>query len=108
MSSIKTKGEHASATENRRLVWDCIIWPLLLQINRPYFTIEEYRMHRNKFSIIYNISIPVLTRGLISLVNKGILMKNNNRVYSVDYRLIPYMQKRRNLAYSLAVKKAKR
>lgn len=22
-SSINTKGEHASATENRRLVWDC-------------------------------------------------------------------------------------
>src|SRR5215475_3475962 len=32
----KKKGKHAYATENRRLVWKYIVWPLILQVNRQY------------------------------------------------------------------------
>jgi hypothetical protein len=42
----KGKGKHASSTESRRIVWEYIVWPLILQTNRQYFTIHEY--HRNK------------------------------------------------------------
>ena len=42
-------------------------WPLILQINRQYFTIEEYHIKRNRFCEIYtNISHIRLSRGLIS------------------------------------------
>jgi hypothetical protein len=41
------KGKHASATENRRLVWKYIVWPLLLEANRQYFTLQEYRTKRD-------------------------------------------------------------
>jgi hypothetical protein len=34
----RKKGKHASSTENRRLVWEYEIWPLILEDNRNYFT----------------------------------------------------------------------
>jgi hypothetical protein len=100
---IKRKGKHAYSTENRRLVWKYIVWPLILQINRQYFTVEEYHARRDEFGRIYNISNARLSAGLISLVDKGILMKNKN-LYSIHYQLVPYMRKKANLEYGFAVK----
>jgi hypothetical protein len=100
------KGKHASCTENRRMVWEYIVWPLILQVNRQYFTLEEYRINRDRFSRIYTISTTRLARGLISLIAKGMLMKNKS-LYSIDYRLVSYMRKKINLEYGLAVKKMK-
>jgi hypothetical protein len=101
----KRKGKHAYATENRRLVWEYIVWPLILQVNRQYFTLQEYRAKRDEFSIIHNIQQPPsrLSGGLISLVDKGILAKNKD-LYSIHFRLIPYMRKKIKLEYGLAVK----
>jgi hypothetical protein len=64
---VRRKGKNAFATENRRVVWECIAWPLILQINRQYFTLEEYHIKQNRFCEIYtNISHKRLLRGLIS------------------------------------------
>jgi hypothetical protein len=103
----KRKGKHAYATENRRFVWEYIVWPLILQVDRQYFTLQEYRTKRDEFSIIHNIQQQPPSRlsgGLISLVDKGILAKNKEGLYSIDFRLIPYMRKKIKLEYGLAVK----
>lgn len=34
----KGKGRHTSSTESRRVAWEFIVWPLILQVNRIYFT----------------------------------------------------------------------
>ena len=41
------KGKYASSTENRRLVWEYVIWPLILDVNRNYFTLQEYHIKRD-------------------------------------------------------------
>src|SRR5215216_110610 len=104
----KRKGKYASSTENRRLVWERIVWPLILQVNREYFTFEEYRTKRDKFCSIYtNVSPFRLSRGLTSLTERAILIKKSrtSNLYSIHYRLVPYMRKGLNLEYRLAVKK---
>lgn len=103
ISKEKDKGKHASSTESRRIVWEFIVWPLILKINRQYFTIHEYRRKVNEFAKINNIPLgsPKLSGGLISLINRGILVKNNG-LYSIHYRLIPYMRKKVKLEYGLA------
>jgi hypothetical protein len=103
VSKEKGKGKHASSTESRRVVWEFIVWPLILQVNRQYFTILEYRRKMNEFTKVSNTQsgFPKLSGGLISLVNRGILVRNNN-LYSIHYRLIPYMRKKVKLEYGQA------
>ena len=36
-SNLKVKGKMASLTENRRLSWEIIVWPLILELDRPFF-----------------------------------------------------------------------
>ena len=101
---IRRKGKHASSTEKRRIVWEYVVWPLILKINRQYFTLQEYRAMRDEFSRLYNIRSPLrLSGGLISLVDKGVLAKNKD-IYSIDYRLVSYMQRKVKLEYGFALK----
>ena len=101
---INAKGKHASSTEKRRIVWEYVIWPLILKINRQYFTLQEYRAMRDEFSRLYNIRSPLrFSGGLISLVDKGVLAKNKD-IYSIDYRLVSYMQRKVKLEYGFALK----
>jgi hypothetical protein len=101
----KEKGKHASSTESRRLVWEQVVWPLLLEKNRQYFTLREYRIKSNEFSRTHNIQLPTSRRsgGLISLMNKGIL-KRDKGLYSIHYKLIPYIRKKANLDYGAATR----
>ena len=102
------KGKHASSTENRRLLWECIVWPLVLQVNRECFTLEQYRTKRDKFCSIHtNISPFRLSGGFTSLIDRAILTKKSRTddIYSIHYRPVSYMRKRLNLEYGLAVKK---
>ena len=72
------KGKHASSTESRRIVLKNIVWPLMLETNRQYFTVQEYSTKKDEFIITRNIhsSSSQLSGGLISLMNKGILAKD--------------------------------
>ena len=36
----REKGKYAYSTGNRVFVWKNIIWPLILEVNRPWFTLE--------------------------------------------------------------------
>jgi hypothetical protein len=100
---IEGKGKHASSTENRRLVWEKIVWPLILDINRSYFNLGEYHAKRDQFCNTFNIRPTKVAGGLVSLLVKGILVRQKN-IYSIHYRLIPYMRKRVNLDYGLVLR----
>ena len=102
-SKKKEKGKHASSTESRRLIWEQVVWPLVLEKNRQYFTLREYRIKSNEFSRTHNIQLPTSRRsgGLISLMNKGIL-KRDKGLYSIHYKLVPYLRKKANLDYGAA------
>jgi hypothetical protein len=104
-SKKKEKGKHASSTESRRLIWEQVVWPLVLEKNRQYFTLREYRIKSNEFSRTHNIQLPTPRRsgGLISLMNKGIL-KRDKGLYSIHYKLVPYLRKKANLDYGTATR----
>ncbi|MDI1495531.1 MAG: hypothetical protein K8823_839 [Cenarchaeum symbiont of Oopsacas minuta] len=99
------KGKYASATENRRFVWQYIVWPLVLELNDLVFTLEQYQMMRSRVcgeSDTY--AAKKMSRGLVSLVQKGILFKDEQRLYSIHYRLVPYMRLRAECDYSTAIR----
>jgi hypothetical protein len=105
------RGAYADKTYDRRVVWNNVIWPLILELDRPYFTLDEYRMKQYQYGTEHDrgISNSRLSGGLKSLTSKRILRRelnehNTKQSYSIHYRLIPYMRKRTNLEYGLAVK----
>jgi hypothetical protein len=104
-SKKKEEGKHASSTESRRLIWEQVVWPLVLEKNRQYFTLREYRIKSNEFSRTHNIQLQTSRRsgGLISLMNKGIL-KRDKGLYSIHYKLVPYLRKKANLDYGTATR----
>ena len=89
---LNGKGKYATSTENRRLVWEYIIWPLILELNRSYFTPKEYHKMRDKVSIEKSISISKMTGGTASLLVKEILTQDK-KYHSIHHKLIPYMRK---------------
>lgn len=102
---LRTKGKYASSTENRRLVWENIVWPMVLENDRPYFTIEEYHARRDDYCNLMEINQSKVAGGFVSLIVKGLLIKEKNKdVYCVHYRIIPYMRKKIKLEYGQAVR----
>ena len=100
------KGKYASSTENRRLVWEYIVWPLILELNKNYFTPMEYRVMRDKVSIGKNIPISKMAGGIVSLMVKGILTQDK-KYYSIHYKLIPYMRKNAYLDYETVLREVR-
>jgi high-affinity Fe2+/Pb2+ permease len=100
------KGKYATSTENRRLMWEYIIWPLVLELNKSYFTIEEYHKMRDKVSIEKNISVSKMAGGMVSLLVKGILTQDK-KYYSIHFKLIPYMIKNAHLDYETVLREVR-
>ena len=90
------------STENHIFVWKNIVWPILLEVNRPWFTQKEYRAKREEVSDTNQIPKEKIGKGLISLIFKGLVVKENEN-YSIDDKLLPYFKKRIILEYSIAV-----
>jgi hypothetical protein len=99
---LREKGKYASATQNRRFVWSEIVWPLVLEINDVAFSLKQYQEKRNQICKKDNIDVAVTSRGLVSLMQKGILLKEDD-IYSIHYRLIPYMRLRAECDYATAI-----
>jgi hypothetical protein len=97
------KGKYASSTENRRLVWEYIIWPLILDLDKSYFTPDEYHKMRDRVSKERNIPISKMAGGIVSLLVKGILTQDK-KYYSIHYKLIPYFRKKVHLDYETVLK----
>ena len=99
---LSEKGKYASATENRRFVWSEVIWPLILEINDVAFTLKQFQNKRDQICKEKNISINIPSRGLASLQQKGIILKEGD-IYSIHYRLIPYMRVRAVCDYATVI-----
>mgnify|MGYP001764197429 CR=1 FL=1 len=99
---LSDKGKYASATANRRFVWSEIVWPLILEINDVAFTLKQYQKKRDDVCKTKNASMLKTSRGLVSLVRKGILFKEKD-LYSIHYRLIPYMRLKAGCDYATAI-----
>jgi hypothetical protein len=92
------------STENLlRMIWELVVWPLILENDRTYFTVEEYRVKMAEFCAVYEIQPLKLSGILIAMVAKGLLTKRGN-TYSIHSRHMPYMQKQISLGYGRAVK----
>jgi hypothetical protein len=99
---LRDKGKYASATENRRFVWHEIVWPLILEINELSFTLKQYQKKRDEVCKNKGLEVSTTSRGLVSLLQKGILIKEND-LYSIHYRLIAYMRLRAECDYATAI-----
>lgn len=99
---LSEKGKYASATENRRFVWSEVIWPLILEINDVSFTLKQFQNKRDRVCQEKNISINIPSRGLASLQQKGIILKERD-LYSIHYKLIPYMRLRADCDYATVI-----
>ena len=99
---LSEKGKYASATENRRFVWHEIIWPLILEINDVGFSLKQYQKKRDEICQKKGTDISIISRGLASLIQKGVIIKENN-LYSIHFRLIPYMRLKADCDYATAI-----
>ncbi len=99
---LSEKGKYASATENRRFVWAEVVWPLILELNDTTFTLKQYQKKRDEVCIKKNVDVVTTSRGLVSLMQKEILRKENY-LYSIHYRLIPYMRLKADCDYGTAI-----
>ncbi len=99
---LSEKGKYASATEHRRFVWSEIVWPLILEINDVVFSLKQFQNKREQVCREKNISISIPSRGLVSLMQKGILRKEGD-IYSIHFKLIPYMRLRAECNYATAI-----
>ena len=99
---LSEKGKYATATQNRRTVWEKIIWPLILEIDDVTFSIKQYQKKRDEMIQKNNFKISEISRGLASLLQKGIIIKENN-MYSIHYRLIAYMRLNAECDYATAL-----
>jgi len=88
---LREKGKYATSTQNRRIVWHKIIWPLILELDDVVFSLKQYQKKRDEICNKDNLKISEMSRGLVSLLQKGIILKESN-MYSIHYRLIPYMR----------------
>lgn len=100
------KGKYASGTQNRRFVWKEIVWPLILEINSVTFTLAQYQKKRDEACQKFGLSFTVSSRGLASLLQKNILYKEKN-LYSIHYRLIPYMRLKADCDYATAIREVR-
>ena len=103
---LSEKGKYAAATQNRRVVWEKIVWPLILEIDDVTFSVKQYQKKRDQISQKHNLKISDISRGLASLLQKGILLKENN-VYSIHYRLIAYMRVKADCDYATAINESR-
>ena len=103
---LSEKGKYAAATQNRRIVWEQIVWPLILEIDDVAFSVKQYQKKRDQICQKNNLKISDISRGLASLLQKGILLKENN-MYSIHYRLIAYMRVKAECDYATAINESR-
>jgi hypothetical protein len=98
------KARTKDSTENLlRMIWELVVWPLILENDRTYFSVEEYRVKMAEFCAVYEIQPLKLSGLLIAMVAKGLLTKRGNTC-SIHSRHMPYMKKKISLGYGRAVK----
>ena len=100
------KGKHASGTQNRRFAWARVVWPLVLELKGAAFTLEQYQAKRDEVCKSSGATITAVSRGLASLIQKGLVIKEG-KLYSIHFRLVPYMRLGANCDYARAIHEIK-
>ena len=103
---LSEKGKYAAATQNRRMVWEKIVWPLILEIDYVAFSLKRYQKKRDEVCNKNNFKISQMSRGLASLIQKGVIIKEDN-MYSIHYRLIAYMRLKASCDYATAMNESR-
>ena len=103
---LSEKGNYAAATQNRRMVWEQIAWPLILEIDDVAFSVKQYQKKRDEICQKNNLKISDISRGLASLLQKGMILKEDN-MYSIHYRLIAYMRVKADCDYPTAINESR-
>ena len=103
---LSEKGKYAAATQNRRTVWEKIVWPIILEIDDVSFSLRQYQKKRDELCQKNNFKISEMSRGLASLIQKGVLIKEN-KMYSIHYRLIAYMRLKADCDYPTAINESR-
>ena len=70
------------------------------------FSVKQYQKKSDETCQKNNLKISETSRGLASLLQKGILIKENN-MYSIHYRLIAYMRVKANCDYPTAINESR-
>ena len=87
-------------------MWEQIIWPLVLDTNKPYFTFEQYRNNRDQVCKYYGIPNSKLSGGLISLTFRGLVEREETtQRFSLPNHFIPYITRKGLLEYGVASRK---
>ena len=97
------KGRYACSTDLRRLVWEDIIWPLINDLNNANFSLKDYQTKRDEVCKNKNIAPKHISGGFTSLISKGIIL-HQDKIYSIPYKLIPYIHKEVHLDYGTVVR----
>ena len=97
------KGRYAYSTDRRRLVWEDVMWPLITELDKSFFTLKEYQAKRDEVCTKRNITPRQISGGFVSLINKGIINHQQER-YSIHYKLIPLIKKDVDLNYGTVLK----
>jgi len=103
---LSEKGKYAASTQNRRIVWEKVVWPLILEIDDLTFSVKQYQKKRDEVCHNNNFKISEMSRGLASLLQRGIIIKENN-MYSIHYRLIAYMRLKADCDYATAINESR-
>ena len=103
---LSEKGKYASATESRRFVWKAIVWPLILEVSDAEFSQSQYQKKRDQICAEHGIAVTTLSRGLASLLQRGLLYKEKQS-YFIHFRLIPYMRLKAECDYGTALHEIK-
>ena len=103
---LSEKGKYAASTQNRRTVWEKVVWPLILEIDDITFSVKQYQKKRDAVCHKNNFKILELSRGLASLLQKGVIIKEDN-MYSIHYRLIAYMRLKADCDYATAINESR-
>ena len=103
---LSEKGKYASATESRRFVWKEIVWPLILEGSDAEFSLPQYQKKRDQICAQRGIPVNTLSRGLASLIQRGLLYKEK-KSYFIHFRLIPYMRLKAEVDYGTALHEIK-
>ena len=103
---LSEKGKYAASTQNRRIVWEKVVWPVILEINDITFSIKQYQKKRDEVCHNNNFKISEMSRGLASLLQRGIIIKEDN-MYSIHYRLIAYMRLKADCDYATAINESR-
>ncbi len=65
---LEEKGKYASATQNRRFVWEKVMWPLILELNTTTFTNQQYTKRRDPGCKELDIPASQIAGGFVSLL----------------------------------------